>query len=69
MKDRTSVSEMTARLGFPAGETLQSLRLWKAFIKLSPSQRTEVLALIEQLATDPRPLPGGSSGQFSTRWK
>jgi hypothetical protein len=27
----------------------------KAFLKLSPRQRFEVIELVEQLATDPRP--------------
>lgn len=67
MKNRTSASEVSATLGFPSSETVQGLRLWKAFIKLSPSQRSEVLALVEQLATDPAPLPGGISGRFTPR--
>jgi len=67
MKDRTSASEVSATLGHPSNETVQGLRLWKAFIKLSPSQRSEVLAWIEDLATDPAPLPGGMNGRFSTR--
>lgn len=67
MKNRTSASEVSATLGFPSSETVQGLRLWKAFIRLSPSQRSEVLALVEQLATDPAPRPGGVGGRFSTR--
>jgi hypothetical protein len=67
MKNRTSASEVSATLGFPSSETVQGLRLWKAFIKLSPSQRCEVLALVEQLATDPEPLPGGVNGRFTPR--
>ncbi|HET7885263.1 MAG TPA: hypothetical protein VFL62_03455 [Bradyrhizobium sp.] len=67
MKNRTSASEVSATLGFPSSETVQGLRLWKAFIKLSPSQRSEVLALVEQLATDPAPLPGGINGRFTPR--
>ena len=67
MKNRTSATEVSAKLGFPSSETMQGLRLWKAFIKLSPSQRSEVLALVEQLATDPAPLPGGESGRLDTR--
>ena len=64
MKNRSSVSEVGATLGYPSTETVQGLRLWKAFIKLSPSQRSEVLAWVEQLATDPAPLP---DGRFRTR--
>jgi hypothetical protein len=67
MKNRTSVSEVSAALGFPSSETVQGLRLWKAFIQLSPSQRSEVIALVEQLATDPAPFPGGVDGRFTTR--
>jgi hypothetical protein len=67
MKNRISVSEVGAKLGYPSSETVQGLRLWKAFIKLSPTQRSEVLALVEQLATDPAPVPGGMNGRFSTR--
>jgi hypothetical protein len=67
MKNRSSASEVSALLGRPSSETVQGLRLWKAFIKLSPSQRSEVLAWVEDLATDPAPLPGGMNGRFSTR--
>ena len=67
MKNRTSASEISAALGFPSSETVQGLRLWKAFIKLSPTQRSEVLALVERLATDPAPLPGGASGRCGPR--
>jgi hypothetical protein len=67
MKNRTSDSEVSATLGFPSNETVQGLRLWKAFVQLSPSQRSEVLALVEQLAADPAPFPGGVDGQFTTR--
>ena len=67
MKNRTSASEVSATLGFPSNETMQGLRLWKAFLKLSPSQRSEVLALVEQLANDPAPLPGGVGGGLTPR--
>ena len=67
MKNRISVSELSARLGYPSSETVQGLRLWKAFIRLSPSQRSEVLALVEELATDPAPRPGGIGGQLGGR--
>ena len=46
---------------------MQGLRLWKAFLKLSPSQRSDVLALVEQLAADPAPLPDGVDGRFTPR--
>jgi hypothetical protein len=67
MKNRTSASEVSATLGYPSTETVQGLRLWKAFIKLSPSQRSEVLAWVEHLATDPAPVPGGMNGRFNQR--
>jgi hypothetical protein len=67
MKNRSSASEVSATLGFPSSETVQGLRLWKAFVRLSPSQRSEVLALVEQLATEPAPFPGGAGGRVSSR--
>lgn len=67
MKNRTSVSEVSATLGYPSNETVQGLRLWKAFIKLSPAKRAEVLTWVEHLATDPAPLPGGVDGGFNSR--
>jgi hypothetical protein len=66
MKNRTSVSELSEKLGYPSSETIQGLRLLKAFIKLSPSQRSEVIDLVEQLATDPAPVPGGMNGRLNT---
>jgi hypothetical protein len=66
MKNRTSVSELSEKLGYPSSETVQGLRLLKAFIKLSPSQRSEVIDLVERLATDPSP-PDGMNGRFKTR--
>jgi hypothetical protein len=67
MKNRISVSELSEKLGYPSSETIEGLRLLKAFIKLSPPQRSEVVDLVERLATDPAPLPGGVSGQLDTR--
>jgi hypothetical protein len=43
------------RLGAPSSETIESLRLLKAFIHLAPDQRSEVIDLVERLATDPAP--------------
>ncbi|HLX17512.1 MAG TPA: hypothetical protein VKS24_20165 [Bradyrhizobium sp.] len=65
MKNRTSVSELSEKLGYPSNETIQGLRLLKAFIKLSPLQRSEVIDLVERLATDPA--PGGVNGRFTPR--
>ncbi len=65
MKNRSSASEVSATLGHPSTETVQGLRLLKAFVRLSPAQRSEVLAWVENLATDPAPLPGGINGRFT----
>jgi hypothetical protein len=67
MKNRISVSEVSATLGYPSTETVQGLRLFRAFIKLSPAQRSEVIAWVENLASDPAPRPGGMNGRFTTR--
>jgi hypothetical protein len=67
MKNRTSVSELSQKLGYPSSETIEGLRLLKAFVKLSPSQRSEVIDLVERLATDPAPVPGGLNGRLGTR--
>jgi hypothetical protein len=53
MKDPTSVAELHNKLGAPSSETLESMRLLKAFLKLAPAQRFEVIELVERLATDP----------------
>ncbi len=55
MKNPTYVSELNAKLGYPSSETIESLRLLKAFMKLSPLQRSEIIDMVERLATDPRP--------------
>jgi hypothetical protein len=67
MTNRTFASELSEKLGYPTSETIQGLRLLKAFIRLSPSQRAEVIDLVEQLATDPAPVPGDVNGHFKTR--
>ena len=67
MTNRRSASELSEKLGYPTSETIQGLRLLRAFIRLSPSQRAEVIDLVEQLATDPAPVPGGANGHFNTR--
>jgi hypothetical protein len=59
MNNRISVSKLSAGLAYPSSDTLQGLRLWEAFIRLSPSQRSEVLALVEELANHPTPHPDG----------
>ena len=57
MKNPTFVAELHKKLGAPSSETVESLRLLKAFIKLAPRQRSEVIELVERLATDSAPFP------------
>ena len=52
MRSPTFVAELHKKLGAPSSETLESLRLLKAFVKLAPSERFEVIALVERLAMD-----------------
>ena len=67
MTNRTFASELSEKLGNPTSETIQRLRLLKAFMRLSPSQRAEVIDLVGQLSTDPAPVPGGVNGHFRAR--
>ena len=53
MQDPTFVAELQKRLGAPSSETVESLRLLKAFLKLGPGQRFEIIELVERLAADP----------------
>jgi len=53
MKTPSSVAELQNKLGAPSSETVESLRLLSAFLKLAPKRRFEVVALVERLATDP----------------
>ena len=53
MKNPTYVAELQKRLGAPSSETMESLRLLKAFLKLAPDQRSEIIELVERLAVDP----------------
>ena len=55
MKNPTFVAELQKRLGAPSSETVESLRLLKAFLKLPSGQRPEIIELIERLATNPSP--------------
>jgi len=59
MKNPTFVVELQKRLGAPSSETVESLRLLKAFLKLEPGQRFEIIELVERLAIDPEPGPTG----------
>jgi hypothetical protein len=56
MKNPTYVVELQKKLGAPSSETVESLRLLKAFLKLAPDQRSEIIELVERLATDPAPV-------------
>jgi hypothetical protein len=53
MKNPTYVAELQKRLGAPSSETVESLRLLKAFLKLAPDQRSEIIELVERVASDP----------------
>jgi len=59
MKSPTYVAELQKKLGAPSSETVESLRLLKAFLKLTTDQRSEIIELVERLAADPS--PGGIS--------
>ena len=52
MKDPTLVAELQKRLGAPSSETVESLRLLKAFLRLAPGQRFEIIELVERLAAE-----------------
>jgi len=52
MKKQIFDATLHERLGSPSSETVQSLRLLKAFLKLPPSQRAEVIALVQRLANE-----------------
>jgi hypothetical protein len=52
MKNPTFIAELHKKLGAPSSETIESLRLLKAFLKLAPRQRFEVIEMVESLSTD-----------------
>ena len=52
MKSPTYVAELQKKLGTPSSETVESLRLLKAFIRLAPDQRSEIVELVERLVED-----------------
>jgi len=52
MKSPTLIAELHRKLGAPSSETIERLRLLKAFLKLAPGQRFEILELVERLATE-----------------
>ncbi len=55
MKNPTIIAELHKKLGAPSSEAVESLRLLKAFLKLAPNQRFEVIEMVERLSTDPSP--------------
>ena len=55
MKSPTYVAELQKKLGAPSSETVESLRLLKAFLKLRSDQRYEIIELVERLAAAPSP--------------
>ena len=55
MKNPTFIAELHKKLGAPSSETVESLRLLKAFLMLAPRQRFEIIELVEHLATEPAP--------------
>lgn len=55
MKHPTIMAELHTKLGAPSSEAVESLRLLKAFLKLAPSQRFEVIEIVERMSTDPSP--------------
>jgi hypothetical protein len=61
MKNLNFAAELHLRLGAPPSSTVESLRLLRAFLKLGPRQRFEVIKLVEDLVSDEalpgRPLP------------
>ena len=50
MKNPTYVAELQKKLGAPSSETIESLRLLKAFLKLPSDQRSEIMELVERFA-------------------
>ena len=48
MKNPTYVAELQKKLGAPSSETMEGLRLLKAFLKLAPDQRSEIIELAER---------------------
>ncbi|MGJ4888060.1 hypothetical protein [Bradyrhizobium sp. HKCCYLR20261] len=55
MKNPTFIAELHTKLGAPSSEAVESLRLLKAFLKLAPGQRIEVIEMVERLNSAPRP--------------
>ena len=58
MNNPTFIAELHNRLGAPSSEAVECLRLLKAFLKLKPRQRFEVVDLVERLAAGDSHFPG-----------
>ncbi|MGJ4884770.1 MULTISPECIES: hypothetical protein [unclassified Bradyrhizobium] len=52
MKNSTFIAELHTKLGAPSSEAVESLRLLKAFLKLAPGQRIEVIEMVERLTAE-----------------
>jgi hypothetical protein len=52
MKNPTFLAELHKKLGAPSSEAMESLRLLKAFLKLAPRQRFELIERAEHLASE-----------------
>jgi hypothetical protein len=48
---------MRSKLGDPSAETIESLRLLRSFIKLTPRQRRDILKLVERVAIESSAAP------------
>jgi hypothetical protein len=55
MKNSTFIAELHTKLGAPSSEAVESLRLLKAFLKLAPGQRIEVIEMVERLISESQP--------------
>ncbi len=51
MNNPTFMAELHNRLGAPSSETVECLRVLKAFLKLEAGQGFEIVDLVERLAT------------------
>jgi hypothetical protein len=58
MSNPTFMAELHNRLGAPSSDAVECLRLLKAFLKLKPHQRFEVVDLVERLAAGGPSVPG-----------
>jgi hypothetical protein len=53
MRNPNSIPEVRSKLGVPAAETVESLRLLRSFVRLTPRQRRDIVKLVERLAIEP----------------